>query len=271
MQILKVETASSIDVLGKPVATVLQFRPGETVFVCVKLDYLISGNSIKAVWKNEAKEILNEEEINIDETYYSQTYKWFSTTLEPGSKFINPGNYEVEVFLNDDLFDSITFEVLEKEPVTFNNGIKYSNEEFNFSIAIPDGWSYQEQKEKDLAAITLSPGEDIPATFKFSVTTALPIQPYDEFTKADADNFAQQHGWVFADSKSRDYNLQNKYPTREIMYLYQDEKGANYVLAYSITEYNDNAYIYNIVVEDQSYGELVQSVYSGILNSLQIQ
>jgi len=271
MHILKVEFAASIDSMGKPLEATLQFRQGEKVYVSVELDYLISGNSLKAVWKNEKGELLDEEEINIDENYYSRSYKWFAVILDEGSGLASPGKYKVEILLNGTLSSSAEFEVIEKEPVTFKSGMRYSNLEYNFSFSIPDGWSYEEQIDENITTVTLSPDREIEAAFLFSATDAESVKPFEDFAKADADKQAQQNGWTFLDSRWRDYNLQNRYPTRELMYLYRDAQGMNYALAYSISEYNENAYILNIVVEDKTYGELAQKVYEGILNSLMIQ
>ena len=99
MQILKIELASSIDSLGNPLTVASQFKQGETLYACIKMDYLIPGNTLRALLKNENGEELIEEEITIDENYYNQSYRWFSFTISPGSRLFVTGNYKVEIFL----------------------------------------------------------------------------------------------------------------------------------------------------------------------------
>ena len=70
------------------------------------------------------------------------------------------------------------------------------------------------------------------------------------------------------DSKSRDYNIKNGTPAKEIVYLYKDMDEVQYVIAYSFIEYNGNVYILHIASDDAIYGDMALSVYSGILDSL---
>jgi hypothetical protein len=268
IQILEFSTASEIDIKGAPVTKTEQFNINQIVYACVKLDYLVTGNILKAIWKKADDSLIEEEEIEITSDYYEPSYIWFSLELSGGLTPIEPGAHKVEIYLNDNLYDTFDFEVIMEALATFNQGTIFSDNEFGFSIGIPDNWSYQEEKSNDLVSISIIPPEDAPAEFVFMATGAAAIKPYDDFIKQEVEKVAKEKNWTFADLIARDYNLKNGTPTREIMYLYTDSSNKNWAIAYSIIEYKDNAYIYKVIVDDQVYGDIAEAVYYGMLDTL---
>ena len=271
IKIMEAVTSNSIDEKGTPASPMLQFKTTDTVYASVKTNYLISGHNIKAVWRKSDTSLIKEESIDIKDNYYETSYTGFSLELskgEKGEKPLAPGKYRVEIYLDNDLDKTLEFEVVKEEPATFKNGATYTNELFGFTIAIPDDWTYVEKTDKNMVTLTLKPAMIMDAAFGFVATTSAPLKPFDEFAKKGADSFAKEHNWTLLDSKSKDYNIKNGAPAREIVYLYKDMDEVQYVIAYSFIEYNGNVYILHIASDDVIYGDMALSVYSGILDSL---
>jgi hypothetical protein len=271
IKIIEAVTSNSIDEKGTPVSPMLQFKTSDTVYASVKTNYLISGHNIKAVWKKSDASQIKEESIDIKDNYYEESYIGFSLELskgEKGEKPLAPGKYRVEIYLDNDLDKTLEFEVIKEEPATFKKGATYTNELFGFTIAIPDDWTYEEKADGNMMTLTLKPAGTINAAFGFIATAAEPLKPFDEFAKKGAESFAKDHNWTLLDSKSRDYNIKNETPAKEVVYLYKDMYEVQYVIAYSFIEYTGNVYILQIASDDAIYGDMALSVYSGILDSL---
>ena len=271
MKIREIFTSKEIDENGVPLDISGQFYQDETVYICIRTEYLVSGNSFKAVLKDSSQNVLKDTALLLENDYYEPSYIWFG--FEPFSQAyeIKPGSYEVEIYLNDKLSKTAVFEIIEKPPVSFKKGDIYENEPYGFKIVIPDGWVYSEVKEEEAYIIDLSPGKEIPAAFIFIAAAAPPIKPYEDFIKSDAEENAMQNNWILIDSKSRHYNLNNFYPTLEVLFLYRDDSANNYAVAYSITEYKNNAYIFYAIAHEEEYGDAAQIIYFEILNSLEIK
>ena len=111
LSIIEVSTASTIDIKGAPVIRTEQFKLNQIIYVCIKLDYLISGNTIKALWKKADDSIIQEEEIELTTDYYETSYLWFNMKLNENKGPAQPGKYKVEIYFNDNLYITSYFEV----------------------------------------------------------------------------------------------------------------------------------------------------------------
>jgi hypothetical protein len=271
MKIMEAVTSSLIDERGTPLSPVAQFKTTDTVYASIKTNYLISGHNLKVIWKKSDSSHIKEEAMDIKENYYEASYIGFSLELlkgEKGEKPVAPGKYRVEIYLDNELDKTLEFEVVKEKPATFIKGATYTNELFGFTIAIPDDWTYEEKADKNIVTLTLKPTVIIDAAFGFVATAAAPLKPFDEFAKKGAESFAKEHSWILADSKSKDYNIKNGAPAKEIVYLYKDIDEVQYVIAYSFIEYTGNVYILHIASDNAIYGDMASSVYLGILDSL---
>ncbi len=268
MTVIDVTLANKIDERGAPVSVIDQFKTSETAYACIKTDYVISGNTFKAFWKDSEGNIINEASIEITEDYYEESYIWFNLELESGTSPVKPGNYSVEILLNNVIVTESDFEVIQGEPVTFEQGITYTNDKFGFAIDIPDGWTYEERPSENMIMIEMTPEKNDAISFAFIAALASPIKPYDEFAKADSESFAEENQWTQIGYQSRDYGLGNGTPVKEVMYLYQDANGNQYVTAYSFIEYNENVYVLYATADYKASGDITEAAYYGILDSL---
>jgi hypothetical protein len=265
--IIEVSLSDEIDEFGKPLNPSTKFKPHDTVYLSVKLDFAIAGNIIKAVWENSNQQIIEQAVSEIKTDYYDNSYLWFALPLKDKKYDIAPGFYNVKVFLNDLLYKSIKFEVLKADPPVFNEKNLYKNDLFGFFLNIPDNWTYEEKNENNTLYLQLIPDIETPALFIVASSAAGPLQPYDEFVKTDSDAIAASKKLQFIESVKRQYILKNTYPTTEYIRNYKDSSGNNYIIVYSITEYNNNALILNILIEDNTYNEFAEAAYAGIINS----
>jgi len=268
MAILEIVLSDEVDEFGAPSGPLKQFNLQDTVYASIKFNYLIAGNTIKAVWEISGGQLLSEAFLEIKDDYYEQSYIWFSFPTGNNKDDIAHGIYTVSIYVNEKLYESADFEFLKSSPPTFSSGTIYKNEQYGFEVAIPDKWSYEEKTDDGIFLMEFKPDIEIDATYIFTTIPAKPLKPYNEFTRSDAENIAGINNWALIEIKSREYLLKNTYQTFEFIYLYRDENNENCVVAYSITEHGGNACIYHTVIKDESYSEFSEVVYYGILNSL---
>ncbi len=271
IHILEITLAKSIDEKGAPTELADEFYPNDTVYACVKMDYLIEGNSLKAVWKNESDVSINESTVDLTENYYEPYYVWFSLALPEGGRPVEPGKYKVEIFLNDVSSEILRFEILKTAPITFEKGTFYSNKDFNFTIQLPDNWTYSEEAIDDYSTVYLNTPDNSPIFFAFSERPSKPIKPYEEMSKTYVEEIAGRNSWTFIDTRSRNYLLKNGLDTLEISYLFKDSSDSEFIVSYSFTEYEDSVFIFYVIVNNETYGEIAQEIFYGMLDTLAIK
>jgi len=270
MEIIEVKLANAVDESGVPVIETQQFSPSETVYATIKLNYQITGNSLKALWKDSAEKVLNEIEYDIPNDYYEgSSYIWFMLQLTGGQAgTVGPGNYKVEIYLNDSLYGTYDFEITESTLVTFNQGTVFTDDDFAFSIAIADDWTYTENKTKSEVSLALSPPTDLPVSFFFTAGSPAAYKPYKDFSKKASEDAAKQQGWTYVKSSENDLVLKNGTPYKEYLDEYIDKDGGNFIFVYSFIENKSNLYIFIAIANNDISGDVAQAVYYGMLDTL---
>ena len=270
MEIIEVKLANAIDESGVPVTETQQFSPSETVYATVKLNYQVTGNSFKVLWKDSAEKVLSEVNYDIPGDYYKgSSYIWFILQLTGGQvPTVSPGKYKVEIYLNDSLYGTYDFVVLEGSLVSFNQGTIFANDDFAFSIAIPDNWTYTENITDFEAGFNLTPPDNISAYFLFKGAHPEGYKPYKDFSEKDSKDFAKQQGWTYVESAENNPMLKNGTSYKEYAYKYTDKDGGNWVLLYSFIENKSNLYLLIVIVNDDTHGDIAQAAYYGMLDSL---
>ncbi|OQA21972.1 MAG: hypothetical protein BWY60_00402 [Actinobacteria bacterium ADurb.Bin346] len=167
--------------------------------------------------------------------------------------------------------DKLDFTVIKGELVTFEHGITYSNDDYGFTISIPDNWTFKENPSDNAIMIELIPEKYIITRFAFIAAPSKPVKPYDKFAEEDAAGFAEENSWTQVSSQSRDYSLANGDPVKQIMYLHQDGQKNQYATAYTFIEHGDNVYILYAAADKESAGEVTEAAYFGILQSLALR
>jgi len=270
VKILEVSLADQVDQNNVPVTTTQKFNSNKTVYACVKVDYQIIGNTLKAQWKSSTGELLSETKNDLTADYYSPSYIAFTFQWTTG--FIPEGNYKVEIYLNDNLYGSFDFEVtseVAEAAVTFDKDNKYSSTDFGFAITIPDNWTYEESKTAEEVGLSIAPpSQNIPVGLQFSATNSLgDYSSYEEFADDASAIAAEQQGWTFVEKGKNDAVLENGTPCEEHTYSYTDNDNNNWVMGYCFAENKGKIY-YLFVVTEKSNIDIATAVYIGMLNSL---
>lgn len=269
MEIIEVSLANQIDETYSPVNNTQKFNSTDTVYACVKVDYQIIGNFLKAVWKSDSGDILTETKTDLTIDYYSPSYVTFMFQWETG--LIPEGNYKVEIYLNENLYGSFDFEVTGGNAVTFSKGNSYSNADFAFTMTFPDDWTYVENKTEGEVSLDISPpSADMPIVLLFKAVNPELYSPYKDFADRDSESFASQLNWTFSESIENNMVLKNGTPYKEYFYRYTDKDGNIWTMAYSFIENKDKLYLF-IGIAPESSGEFAQAAYYGILDSLVFQ
>ncbi|MBL7060978.1 MAG: hypothetical protein ISS13_03995, partial [Actinobacteria bacterium] len=269
VKILEVSLADQVDQNNVPVTTTQKFNSNETVYACVKVDYQIIGNTLKAQWKSSTGELLSETKNDLTADYYSPSYIAFTFQWTTG--FIPEGNYKVEIYLNDNLYGSFDFEVtgeVAEAAVTFDQGNKYSSTDFGFTITIPDNWTYEESKTAEEVGLNIyTPSPNLQISFLFKAVYPVGYSPYEEFADDDSASFAEQLNWTFVEKSKKDAVLENGTPCKEYYYSYTDNDNNNWVMGYCFAENKGKLYLL-IVITDESNSDIATAAYIGMLNSL---
>ena len=270
MEIIEVKLANGVDDKGVPVKETQQFSPSETVYATVKLNYQVTGNSFKVLWKDSAGKVLSEVNYDIPNDYYIEpTYIWFMLQLTGGQvPDVSPGKYKVEIYLNESLNGTYDFEVLEDALVTFNQGTVFTNDAFAFLIAIPDDWTYTENIAKGEVGFSLAPPTDAPVSFFFTAAVPAPYKPYKDFSKKASEDAAKQQSWTYVESSENNLVLKNGTPYKEYMYKYTDKDSGSFIFVYSFIENKSNLYLFIAIANDDISGDVTQAVYYGMLDTL---
>jgi len=270
VKISEVSLANKVDQNNAPVTTTQEFKSNETVYACVKVDYQIIGNTLKAQWKSSTGELLSETKTDLTVDYYSPSYVTFSFQWETG--VIPAGNYKVEIYLNDNLYGSFDFEVtgeVAEVAVMFDRGNKYSSTDFGFTIAIPDNWTYEESKTAEEVDLSIAPSsQNLPVGLQFIATNSLgDYSSYEKFADDSSAIAAEQQSWTFFEKSKSDAVLENGTPCKEYYYGYTDNDDNNWLMGYCFAENKDKIY-WLFFVTDESNSDIATAVYIGMLNSL---
>jgi len=271
MKILEVSLANQVDQNNVPVTTTQEFKSNETVYACVKVDYQIIGNTLKARWKSSTGELLNETKNDLTVDYYSPSY--IASTFQWTTGFIPEGNYKVEIYLNDNLYGSFDFEVtseVAEVAVTFDQNNKYSSTDFGFTITIPDNWTYEESKTAEEVGLSIAaPSQNLPVALQFSATNSLgDYSSYEEFADDASAGAAEQQSWTLVEKKKFDeVELKNGTPCKEYGYKYTDNDNNNWVMGYCFAENKGKIY-WLLVVTAESNIDIATAAYTGMLDSL---
>lgn len=188
-EIMEVTLSSEVDIdTLEPLNTVSEFGALDTVYVAVLTNYQILGDVYSVRWYYGEEDIIDIEDIEIQENKYIPVYAtfWLASDMTTG-----PGNYKVEVYLNNSLYGKYEFLIIGEVPVEdeetatggeafdyFSQGNVYMNEDYGFDIMYPDGWTVQEGVvEEGLSILFIPDSEDIHINMSISSSKEGPLDP----------------------------------------------------------------------------------------------
>jgi len=274
VMISEVILANQVDENYAPVNETRQFYSTEIIYTCVKINYHISGNSLKAKWHNSNGDLMVEtvNDINID--LFQPV--WVTFTFEGENRDLPADTYEVEIYLNDNMYNTYNFEVSDARAAEgrkdiFTMGIMYTSDKYGVSFALPDNWTFKESDIDDSLEVNLSAqSDDLPVAFVFLASPVGDYPTYDkygDFADEISSGIAEDNNWKLVDVQENESVTENDVMYNDFIYLFNDPDNTEWALAVAFSEVNDRLYIlFGTVMQD--YFDMGESVYHGILESM---
>jgi len=274
VKISEVSLANQVDEDFAPANKTQQFSPAEIIYACIRINYFILGNSLKAKWYDNNGNLIVETVADMDEDLYEPMWAAFSFEGEDG--YLLPGDYTVEIYLNDDLHDTYDFEVTGAEAWEdiFTQGNTYSNDKYGVLFAVPDDWTYTEIDDADSLEVNLvAPSDDLPVGFLFMVSSTgdyLPKEQLPEFTDEMNSGIAVDNNWELIDTQENESVTENGIPYCDFVYIYNDQDNTEWATATAFFENDNRLYVLFTTVRSDYY-DTGQPIYYGIIDSLQLR
>ncbi len=277
IKILEVLLANEVDEDFAPVNKVKQFSPTEIIYACVKANYYISGNSLKARWHTGDGDLIVETVSDMDVDLYEPV--WTAFTLKGEGRDIPADTYNVEIYLNDNLYDTFEFEVVEARGAEagkdiFTQGNTYSNDKYGVSFAVPDDWIYTESDSADGLEVNLTEQSgDLPVAFLFMASPMDDYPSSDQFSDfADelSSDIADDNSWELVDVQENESVTGKGMTFHDFIYLFNDPDTNEWAIVIAFIEGSDRLYVlFGTVGYD--YFSMGESVYLGIIESMEVE
>jgi hypothetical protein len=257
----------------EPINTTQQFSSTEVIYACVNVNYYISGNTLKAKWYDSNGNLVIETADDFDVDLFEPV--WTAFTFKGEGRDIPAGAYQVEIYLNDNLYGTYDFEVGEARTAEdiFIQGNTYSNDKYSVSFAVPDNWTYTESDDADGLEVNLTAQSgDLPVIFLFMASPTSDYPPSDKFRDfADEISYdvADEHNWELVEVQENESITKKGIKYNDFIYLFKDPDNTEWALAISFSEGNGRLYmLFGTVMDD--YFKVGESVYTGIMESLEL-
>ncbi len=276
IKISEVALANQVDEDFAPVNRTQQFGPAEIIYACIRINYYILGNSLKTKWYDDNNNLIVETAIDTDADLYEPI--WVAFTFEGEDGYLLPGAYTVEIYLNDDLYGTYDFEIIEASGIEdgedlFTRGNTYSNDKYGVLFAVPDDWTCTEIDDADSLEVNLiAPSEDLPVAFLFMVSPAGDYPPKEqlpEFADQMNSEIAVDNSWELIDMMEEELVSNHGMPYCDFMYIYNDTDTNEWVTVTAFFENNNRMYVLFATVRSDYYN-IGQPIYYSIIDSLQL-
>jgi len=261
VKISEVSLANQVGEDFAPTNKTQQFGPTEIIYACIRINYFILGNSLKAKWYDNNGNLIVETVADMDEDLYEPM--WADFTFEGEDGYLLPGGYNVEIYLNDNLYGTYDFEVTNT----------YSNDKYGVLFAVPDNWTYTEIDDADGLEVNLiAPSEDLLVAFLFMVSSTddyLPKDQLPEFVDEMNSGIAIDNNWELIDMMEEELVSNNDVPYSNFVYIYNDTDNNEWATATAFFENNNRLYVLFTTIRSDYY-DIGQPMYYGIIDSLQL-
>jgi len=271
-QILEVTLSSEINDKLEPVNPTDVFGTTDSFFACVKLDYHLSGDNLNTKWYFGEDELIDEISLDL-ENYYLPGYSAFHMIGDASNPWPS-GEYKVEIYFNDALYDKYDFKVEgdgtaeDSAAVTFNDGNVYISEDYGFSIGYPDNWIYEENEEAGEGIfVTFLPDQDLPVALIVSMLEGGFFDPDMLGEQADVVVKEMTSGNDFDRTKvSEDGGILFGYPYEEYVYTFADDDGIEYQIDYTMVLKDEDLFMF-IGMSSSDYSSAALDIFVGSLSS----
>ena len=273
IEILEVSLANEVDENSAPVNKTEQFLSTEIIYACVNLNSYISGNSIKAKWYDSNGNLIIEtvDDLNTD----LNEPVWIAFTLEGEDRDIPVGAYNVEIYLNDNLYGTYDFEVVEERQAAgddnFTQGNIYSSDKYGVSFSVPDDWTYTESESADGLKVDLvAPSIDLPVGFLLMASASDDYPPSDQyrvFADEMSSDIAADNDWEVVDVQENEFVNGNDITFHDFIYRYKDQDNNDWATVIAFAEGSSRLYVLFTTVRSD-YFSMGESIYTGITGTM---
>ena len=271
-QILEVTLSSEINDKLEPVNPTDVFGTTDSFFACVKLDYHLSGDNLNTKWYFGEDELIDEISLDL-ENYYLPGYSAFHMIGDASNPWPS-GEYKVEIYFNDALYDTYDFKVEgdgtaeDSAAVTFNDNNVYISEDYGFSIGYPDNWIYEENEEAGEGIfVTFLPDQDLPVALIVSMLEGGFFDPDMLGEQADVVVKEMTSGNDFDRTKViEDGGILFGYPYEEYVYTFDDDDGIEYQIDYTMVLKDEDLFMF-IGMSTIDYSSAALDIFVGSLSS----
>ncbi len=273
IEILEVSLANEVDENSTPVNKTEQFLSTEIIYACVNINYYISGNSLKAKWYDNNGELIIETVDDLDTDLNEPA--WIAFTLEGEGRDIPAGIYNVEIYLNDNLYRTYDFEVVEERQAAgddnFTQGNIYSSDKYGVSFSVPDDWTYTESESAEGLRVDLvAPSIDLPVGFLFMASASddyPPSDQYRDFADEMSSDIAADNNWEVVDVQENEFVNGNDITFHDFIYRYKDQDNNDWATVIAFAEGSSRLYVLFATVRSD-YFSMGESIYTGITGTM---
>jgi hypothetical protein len=273
LEIISVDLTNSVNKDSSPSSKLTEFKQTDTIFACVRVNFLIKSNTIKTKWFDSKGELLLESPYLINEDDYDNYYVSFG--LQNNKGILPDGPYKIEIYLNEKLFKTIDFKILKTDIKIsgFEKGLKYNNVKSGFKFAIPDNWKFFElENENGFQVQIVPPSANMEIGFLLMENrnvTDFSIESFENISQNIVKPFILEKGLKEINSKRITAISQNNIEYYEIIKDYTDKNGVEWLLPFGFIKHDDKLYLLYGIINGTTYGKDASSIFYGIINSLE--
>lgn len=276
VEILEVSLTNEVDKNYTPVNETQQFISTEIIYACVKVNYYISGNNLKAKWYDSNGNLVIETLHPLDVDLFEPS--WIAFTLTVEGREIPADSYKVEIYLNDSLYNTYNFEVsnahqAESGGEFFTSGNIYSNEKYGVSFAVPDNWVFTESEDDFGLSVNLAEQSgNLPVGILFTASFSddyPPAEEYRGFADEVISPLANDNNLELMETREQESITKKGVKYNEFVYLFKDAGGTEWAAVIAFSENNGIFNMLFVTAIDDYYFQTAESIYFGVLESLE--
>ena len=279
-KILSVSLASEVNDKMEPVKTTQEFNPGDIVYACIQINYLIAGDKVLAKWFDASGTSFYETPLELKDSFYGTS--WIALTLEGADdKPLPEGQYKVEIYLNDAKYNEFQFSIIAESgqaaaDITFDKGNIFTEAEgkYYFTINYPDNSEYTWQDGQNSMSVTFTPlnkndgyntmmlaglENELPASLKINEGYDVFADELAKQAALSTEGMTQTGDGVVADGK-----LPDGTPLKEYTYYFNDKDKLEYGLILDFIPRNGMLYIWYGFGGKEFYEKLNASYYGSL-------
>ncbi len=265
--------SKGIDSNMEPAETSDAFCSSDTVYVFIKTNYQIPGNSLKIAYFDSRGDLLVSSSIDFKDYYLDEMFSVFSLSGEGG--LLVPDQYHAEIYLNEHLYGTYSFTVhFSPEDIKYTQEKTYENTEYAFTILYPDGWDYiEDAKEHTLRIDLIPPEEGLPMGLVMHVIKKGNFPSREDmalFAKEFSENIADENRFELMEALEEKVILKDDIDYDKFVFEYQSKDDARLWDAVFSFLIREDLYIL-MSLSDAQHKEASNRMHAHILESIKFQ